>query len=250
MRILALLAVVGLLAFFLVSNSLPFKNSFLSNLFPKTETYALTGWPDERFASAGQASQTLGNLYFYDWDTMSDPTPPDQIAAYPNQTFARVVGKFDNRHDGLSCRGCGQTNIDAIFNAEEPKIRALLAKDINKQGVWIIGNEANAYPQIGSSTYAYQYKKYHSLIKSLDPNAKIANSGLLYMGSSPKTLVTPPNYLNSVLANLNRAEWPDIYNIHFYPDGTRQAYYDKNVAQAQEFKNWLISKGKGTSLFG
>jgi hypothetical protein len=245
-KLLSLLIVVGLLGFFLVSNVFPFRNQLFSGVFPKKVTYASTNWPDDRFATAGHASSTLGDPYFYDWDTMSDPNPPDQIALYPNQTFARVVGKFDNRHDGLSCRGCSQSNVDAIYNAEVPKIKDLLSRDVNKQGVWIVGNEANAGPQIGSSLYAYQYKKYHALIKSLDPNAKLANSGLLYMGTAPKTIVTPPNYLNNVLANINPVDWPDIYNVHFYPGGTQQSYYDKNVSQAKEFKNYLISKGEGS----
>ncbi len=206
---------------------------------------------ESKFATAGQADPSLGNFYYYNWNDMSSTRPPDQTAVAPNHLFARIVGKLDDRQDGLSCNPCQRSNIDQIYNSEEPKIRDLLSRNINKAGVWIVGHAANHYPYLDPVDYAYQFDRYRDLIKLLDPNAKIANSGLLYLGyqlhdTSPNLFpYRAASYLNVVLSNL-RGAYPDIYNFHIYPSTANPVDYSNNVQQARDFKNYLISKGEGS----
>lgn len=213
--------------------------------FPST-TSASADWPDTRFASAGFTHPILGDLDYYIWDNLSDPSPPNQIDPATGQSFARIVGKLDNRHDGLSCGSCNQVNIDQIYNAEEPKIIGLLSNDVNKGNVWFIGNESNNYPYISPQLHAYQFQKYHSLIKSLDPTAKITNSGLLFFGNG--NIFTSANgisYLDAFLSALSPTQYPDIYNLHLYPNGVETAQFNANIQQLRDFKNYLSTKGEG-----
>lgn len=227
-----LLSVLSALLILIYSHTLLLKNAFAS-----------TNWPDNRFATAGVTAPTLGDPYYYIWDNMSDPIPPDQASV--DHAFFRIVGKLDNRHDGLSCNTCDQTHIDQIFAAEQPKIIDLLSRDLNKGGVWVVGNESNYYPLISPQLHAYQYQRYHALIKSLDPSAKLANSGILLLGAGTGFGSTEgTSYLNTFLTSLDPSIWPDIYNIHLYPNGVGQSIYDNSAQQARDVRNFLNSKGE------
>lgn len=229
------LIVIVALVMFLASTRLP------SQQFVKPSTLAATA-TDPRFATAGPAAPVLGDLYTYLWDAMSDPVPPDQSAPAPNHKFFWLVGKLDNRHDGLSCNPCTLAKLDQIFTSEQPKISNLLSKDINKGGVWIVGNEANATPWIDPSLYAQQFKKYRDLIKSLDPTAQVGHSGLVYFATYSLNNNNPIPYLDAFLKALpSSANRPDLYNIHLYPDLVDVKSDVNSVNQARDFKNHVNS---------
>lgn len=226
-------ALIALLIFVLFG-----KSGSLSSL-------ALSNWPDIRFASAGQAASSLGDLYYYNWNTMSAPTPPDEPSS--GHAFARIVGKLNDRSDGLSCNPCNQIQIDQIYAAEEPKILDLLSRDVNKGGVWIVGNEANYFPKITPELHAYQFKKYRDLLKSADPSTQLAHSGMLFIGwPGAQGIDDGISYLGTFLTSLAVDDWPDIYNIHVYPSGNKRAYYNRNVQQVRDFRNFVNSKGGST----
>lgn len=194
-----------------------------------------SSWPDIRFATAGQAVAVLGGEYYYNWDASGQYTnPSDEPYPSPNHTFARMVGKMVHECNG----GCNQAIIDQIYNEEEAGIRSILSRDINKGGVWIVGNEPNCCPYIDPALYAAQYKRYHDLIKGLDPTAKIANGGVLSI-----------DYLNTVLNHLNRSDWPDIYNIHLYSFSKNDIQNKINVQQARDWKNYRTSIGEADKPF-
>lgn len=164
-----------------------------------------------------------------------------------------MVGKLDRPEDngcgfsaGQSKPACTTDSINIIFAAEEPKIIALLSLDINKGGVWIVGNEANlGGPEIPASLYAYQFKKYWDLIKRLDPTAKIAHSGLLYhpFAYSTANPRNPVTYLSTFLQDQAlEGIKPDIYNIHFYPGNTiDEASFEASKNKAIEFSTFVKS---------
>ncbi len=249
--LLLLIAGIGLLVFIFITSTTSFKDKLFNTLFPKPPSHASETF--NRFAVAGCDGGPNADLYCYNWNNMSEPAPVDQSKPAPNQTFARIVGKFDDRYDNLGCAQCTKTNIDQIFTAEEPKIKILLAKDVNKGGVWIVGNEANlGGSPITADIYAYQFKKYYDLIKSLDPSAKLANSGLLYFPNPNNPASTDPvNYLTSflhdpVLAGIK----PDIYNVHFYPgwDLNDQAFGQSKDA-AVAFSSYVKSVDPGKPIW-
>lgn len=211
-------------------------------LFVKTTSLAATTI-DPRFATAGPAATVLGDLYYYIWDSLSWPQPPDQPAPAPNHKFFWLVGKLDNRHDGLSCYpNCDLTAVNKIYAAEEEKIKTLLSKDVNKGGVFFVGNEANATPWIDPTIYAQQFKKYRDLIKSLDSTAQIGHSGLVYFSTYSLQNNDPIPYLDAFLKALpSSTDWPDIYNIHLYPDLVLVKKDINSVNQARDFKNHVNS---------
>lgn len=204
---------------------------------------------DPRFATAGPAATVLGNLYTYTWDQMSDPNPSDQPAPAPNHKFFWLVGKLDNRHDGLSCYpNCDLAAVNNIYAAEEGKIKTLLSKEINKSGVWFVGNEANATPRIDPIIYAQQFKKYKDLIKSLDSSSQVGHSGLVYFTTYSLGNNDPIPYLEAVLKTLpSPSDWPDIYNIHLYPDIGLPSQDVISVNQARDFRNYLNGKGESSN---
>ncbi|MBI2338141.1 hypothetical protein HYU95_03060 [Candidatus Daviesbacteria bacterium] len=269
------LSALGLILFLSLVSIAPFRDKLLSSLYPKQKSQAQSIFPtptpfvgvDNRFAVAGQAQGAeLGSLYYYEWGN----TPPTKSQTSSTHKFAWMVGKLDRSHnpsDGpdLSCGSievpCNLSRITAIYELEKPYITNLLANTVNKGGVWIIGNEANFYPtqssvqypndwhsHIDAGLYAIQYKMYRDLIKRLDPAAKIAHSGLLYDNRAGRPLADDPvAYLNTFLNKLPQSEWPDIYNVHFYPDPGKDA--SNNIAQAKAFKDNLTFKDLGKPIW-
>lgn len=250
--ILLFIAAIGLIAFFVIASITPFRDALYNRLFPKPPSHAAE--VSNKFAIAGCSGGFNADMHCYNWNNMSESQPVDQEQAAPNHKISRVVGKLDGRYDGLSCGGCSRQQLDAIFASEEPKIRNLLSKDINKGGVWIVGNEANFGPYMTAVDHAYQFKKYYDLIKALDPTAKLSHSGLLYYGNlemfRPGSDKNPEKYLETFL---NASELggikPDIYNVHLYPWQVRDFDYIFMTERAEAFKNKVNQLDPGKPIW-
>ncbi len=213
---------------------------------------------NDKFASAGNAPGFDG-VFWYLWGMQENVDQPSA----GNHRFFRMVGKMDEVGGAAYCAQgttCGQANIDARFAHDEPKIRQILSKEVNKGGVWVIGNEANHLPLIRADLYANQYKRYHALIKSLDPSAKIAHSGLVFFGFPDQTTLSQYegvnyyetfNYFTQFYNSLAESERPDIYNVHFYPNSPgdpngKTNSYQVNLNQARRFKAAIDARGEGS----
>jgi hypothetical protein len=135
--------------------------------------------------------------------------------------------------------------IKTIFNFEKAYIEKRLSDPINQNEVWIVGNEADWGPKLfygnqfrNGQEHGRQFLDYRTLIKSLDPKARIANSGVAW-----PALILTDGWMDGFLSIVGNTT-PDIWNIHTYPRHNPQDW-ESNRDELHTFRQHLENIGDG-----
>ena len=148
--------------------------------------------------------------------------------------------------NGAWCSEDGPACARVLLDFETPFIRERLAKNVNRAGVWIVGNEGDWSPRLISSdqynngrAYGEQYRRYRTLLRGLDPSARIANTGFAWPVG-----VLSDGFMSGFTSVVPASERPDIWNVHLYPrSGPRD--WQSDLSELQAFRAWMDSTGEG-----